>query len=357
MRFIPSKYLRPGMVLNRDLFDADNKLLLSAGQSLTERSIRIINDKHYRGVYIQDSLIEEMVLEEESISQALRNTAVRSLKDFFSSVRSNNMMMSREALAGIKDVVDEMIQDIAVSPYASSSMTDLKIFDDYTYYHSVNVTVISLLLGMAINLKREELRLLGLGAMLHDIGKIFLPKNILDKQEPLTDNEFLLIKSHANKGYKYLISKWEIPVESCVAVLSHHEKFDGSGYPNSSMGLSIPRFGRIVAVADVYDALTSDRPYREALLPSEAMEYIIGNCYTHFDPHVVNTFLQKISPYPIGTHVILSNGLEGIVIENHPQSGLRPKIKIISDSSIPIYCDLATDLNMLDVTIVGISYK
>ncbi len=357
MRFIPAKYLKPGMVLSRNLFGSDNQLLLSEGQVLTELSIRIINAKSYRGVYIKDRFTEEMEYCEESISQILRNNAVNSIKEFFRNVSTNNIDLSRESIVKVKHVVDEMIMEISSSPHATSNMTDLKLFDDYTYYHSVNVTVISLLLGMSMSMNREELRLLGLGAMLHDIGKIFLPKNVLDKRNPLTDEEFALIKTHANKGYEYLISKWEVPVEASAAVLAHHEKFDGTGYPYSSNGESIPRLGRIVAVADVFDALTSDRPYRNALLPSEAMEYIMGNCGTHFDPDVVNAFMQKISPYPVGTHVFLSNGLEGIVVENRPKCGLRPKIKIKTDSKTPVYYDLGNDMRLLDVTIVGISFK
>ncbi len=205
------------------------------------------------------------------------------------------------------------------------NMIDLKVFDDYTYSHSVNVAVLSIIIGVTMGLGRKELTKLGLGALLHDIGKVFIDKDIVNKPGKLTDEEFSSMKMHSKLGYDYVRDRFQLPVKSYVAVLDHHERYDGSGYPNSKKGDEISDFGKMIALADVYDALTSERPYRKALPPSEAMEYIMGNSQVHFDPELVKVFSRKVAPYPVGTLVKLSNGMTGLVVENYEAFCLRRK--------------------------------
>ena len=148
-----------------------------------------------------------------------------------------------------------------------------------------------------------------------------------------------------------------LPKSSNIVALTHHEKYDGSGYPDGIKGNQIPLFGRILAVADVFDALVSDRPYRKALLPSDAVEYILGGSGNHFDSKIIKVFMEKISPYPVGSYVLLSNGEKGLVVKNRPKYGLRPKIKIINDSKVDnksVYYDLSTEY--FDITIKSVIY-
>ncbi len=252
-------------------------------------------------------------------------------------------------------MVNDIVSEITINENATVNMMDLKVFDDYTYYHSVNVSVLSIVVGAAEGLGKSKLYELGLGALLHDIGKVFVPKEILNKSGKLTPEEFEEIKKHSLMGNWYLREKWQVPIESNVAVLSHHEKYDGSGYPYGLKSDRISRFGKIVAVADVYDALTSDRPYRPALSPSEAMEYVMGGSGTLFDPKVVEVFAKKIVPYPVGTCVTLSNGLTAIVTGNYIRCGMRPKIMIISGPQKGVVFDLYNDMSLLNVTITGIA--
>ena len=147
-----------------------------------------------------------------------------------------------------------------------------------------------------------------------------------------------------------------IPKASLKAVLSHHERYNGKGYPDQLSGEDIPLFGRIVCVADVYDALTSDRPYRKAMLPSDALEYIISEYNEMFDPTVVDAFVKKVAPYPVGTCVKLSNDMDAIVIENFESCGLRPKVRIISEGmQTKETINLATDASALNLIIKAIS--
>ena len=206
-----------------------------------------------------------------------------------------------------------------------------------------------------MGLERGDLFELGLGAILHDIGKIFIPKEILNKDQKLTPEEFEEIKSHSIRGYTFLADQWNIPAQANAVVLSHHEKYDGTGYPHNLRGKTIPPYGRIAAIADVFDALTSNRPYRKALSPSEALEYIMGNGGIHFDPQIIGTFVEGIALYPVGTKVELNNGMHGIVVKNYPNLGTRPVVKILSDAKEQVYYDLSNDFSLLNVTITGVS--
>jgi len=163
---------------------------------------------------------------------------------------------------------------------------------------------------------------------------------------------------HSFKGYEYLKNRFNIPSSSKKGVLEHHEKHDGSGYPAGKRGKDISLFGKIIAISDVYDALTSDRPYRKAVTPSDAIEYVMGGSDSQFDREVVKSFIQKIAPYPIGTTVLLSDGSVGIVLENHSDCCLRPKVKIIAHMNIkiePYVIDLRNDMNLLDIVIIDMS--
>jgi HD-GYP domain-containing protein (c-di-GMP phosphodiesterase class II) len=329
MRFVPTFCLREGMILGKSLRSKDGSLLLQQGQYIKTAYITIIHQLGYQGVYIFDNLSEDIIIE-SIIDDELRLSAVKAIKDVYITSayekKGPNLDLTKEIAA---ELVDKIInnKDIIVN------MVDLKVFDDYTYYHSVNVAILSLILGVALNYTRSELFKLGLSALLHDIGKVFIDKNIIEKQGKLTNEEFDEIKKHPLFGYNYLKDKLDIPTKSFLGALQHHEKFDGSGYPEHMKGMDISVFGRLIAVADVYDALTSDRPYRSAMLPSEAMEYIMGGAGTLFDPEYVFLFTRKVAAYPLGTCVKLSNGVTGIVVENYEDCCMRPKLKVISNAT------------------------
>jgi len=353
MRFVPSYCLRAGMVLGRDLYGRSNELLLSRGQVLTETEISRIMKLGYQGIYADDGFSEEPEIG-HAISAQLKNNAVASLKEAFRLVQTEKD--SPQVLRQIETAVCEIVDEIIDNRDAVINMIDLKIYDEYTYFHSINVAVLSTILGYAMGCKRNELYKLALGSALHDIGKVFISKDILEKPGELSDSEMESIREHSFLGSRYLKEKWDIPAEANFPVLTHHERFDGTGYPGGIKGHDIPKFGRIAAVADVYDALTSDRPYRKAVLPSEAVEHIMGGSGNLYDPDMVGVFLKEISPYPVGTCVLLSNGLKGVVVDTGSKCGTRPKIKIDTAGDTPVFYDLYNDMNLLNVTIKEITY-
>ena len=354
MRKMPINKLRPGMIVGKHLYDKHNSLLLSRGHVLSQNEILRIANLKYQAIYIAEKDDDLMQMGSiEDISETLRNNAVATVKELFSLI-SSEKKISKKTITNAKSAVDDIVNEIVLNENITYTMTDLKLFDDYTYYHSVNVTVVAVVLGLSMGLNKNSLYKLGLGALMHDIGKIFVPKPILEKQGKLTEEEFEIIKSHSKNGYDYLKQAEGFPQEANIAVLTHHEKFSGFGYPDGISENQIPVFGRILTVADVFDALVSDRPYRKALLPSEAVEYIVGGSGVIFDPKIVKVFMEKISPYPIGTHVILSNGQKGIVVKNRPKFGLRPKIMVLDETDPPVYYDLSKE--SFDITITGITY-
>jgi len=182
--------------------------------------------------------------------------------------------------------------------------------------------------------------------MLHDIGKMMIPLQIINKPSQLDDGEFDIIKGHPSEGFRYLFENHIGDEEIWAGVRHHHERMDGTGYPSGLAGADIPIMSRIVSVADVYDALTSIRPYRRPMQPAAALEYVMGGANHIFDFDVVTAFLEKIQPYPLGSFVELSNGKLAMIVNNeHP---MRPTVQVLETGQI---LDLYGDHRCLDLVI------
>ena len=352
MRYVAASCLREGMRLARPLY-RNVDTMLAAGVILNERYITSIQRCGFSGVYIDDDLSADIELE-TMISDELRQETTKSLRRIIDIAASGGSAPSQVPDIGkqVENIVDELFtnRDIMIN------MLDLSSYDNYTCSHSLNVAILSIVLAMGMGFPRSETVGIGAGALLHDIGKVFVNKSILQKNGPLTDEEFDIIRKHPKDGFDYISKRYNIPLRHCATILDHHEKFDGSGYPNKKKGTEISLFGRICAVADVYDALASKRPYREAIPPCECVEYIMGSSDTQFDPKVVDIFSQRIAPYPVGTSVRLSNGWVGLVVENYLSYSLRPRVRIYQQdgqSVTPFEISLKNDFHYLSVTIIG----
>ncbi len=352
MRYVPTLCLREGMVLAKSLYGANGVLLLQNGEKLKQSHILHLAHRGFQGVYISDKLSEEIKIE-AVIDDELRGSAVRSVEEVYAQVGTSDI--SKETADHMKKVVENIVEKILENRDTMINMINLKSYDTYTYYHSVDVGSMAVVMGAALGLKGSSLYKLGLGAMMHDIGKVFIDKDIIQKEDSLTDSEYEQVRMHPELGYRYLAaSKLDFPPSALTCVLQHHERIDGSGYPRGLSGGAIKKLSRIIAIADVYDALTSDRPYRQALLPSEAMEYLMGGSGTLFDPELIFLFTRKVAAFPLGTCVLLSNGMTAIVVENYADCCLRPKVKVIIDSPEPIYLDLKNDAGLSNLTITKV---
>ncbi len=351
MRYIPSNCLQQGQKLAVDLLTNKNKILIRRGVPLTQSMIQRIRRLGFQGIYIDDNISKDIEVT-SIISSELKHEVRRHMHSLFNSIEKNikanmqtNINVLGKAIAGI---VDRLLRNRNLIV----NMVDLRSYDDYTYSHSINVSILSVLIGMELGMEKKTLNELALGAIIHDIGKVFVDKNIINKATKLTDAEFEEIKKHSVQGFNYICSNSNVSDNAKSAVLMHHEQYNGNGYPSNISGEDIHFFGRIVCVADVYDALVSDRPYRRAILPSDAMEYIMSGYSSMFDPKIVDAFIRKVAPYPVGTCVRLSTGDTGIVVKNFEYSCLRPKIRIIRNNKpTSEHIDLSHDRWAINVTI------
>lgn len=369
--------LKPGMVLAKDIFHEDQPItaFMRSGAVLTEDTIRRLHQRGFFKVTVEgdgpDELEDTFLKPVDSplvpqaptanrsrrqpiiqpkpvITDQLRQMAVNTLEDAFNdiSVGDNGFIGSEKAVKKLGGIVGKLVDSLVNNRKMLVNISGLKSYDDYTYHHSLSVAVLSIGIGQELGILPRQLNRLGLCAIMHDIGKISVPIEIIRKPARLSENEFLLIKTHSQAGTNYM-KKAAVGDETLWrAVLYHHEKMDGSGYPQGLRGDRIPLWSRIISVADVFDALTSTRPYRTPMEPAQALEYIMGGVGSSFDFEVVSAFVRKIDLYPIGTSVVLSDNTMAVVVDN--TRPLRPVVEILSTGRV---VDLFSDREYLNVVI------
>ncbi len=365
MRLVPLSVIKEGVFLGKTLFNDQGKILLTEGTKLTNRYIDKIKEQGFYTIYIIDDYSQQEL--RDVIKPQIRRQAidtVRNIYNTFSQIEDpdingfkKNKSLEENALNidQIQKIAKTIVDDIFTQPELLVGLVDIKNLDSYTYNHCVNVGILALTLGIGYGLNRNDLYDLTLGCMLHDIGKIFIPKAILNKNGKLSKDEYELIQSHCEKGFTYLREHTDLSATVRIIALQHQERYDGSGYPVGLKGDNINKLAQMASVADVYDALTSDRPYRRALAPNEAIEYIMGSGGRHFNIKMVKTFLGKIIPFPIGTVVLLSNGYIGTVDKLNIEMILRPIIKVFRYDNKDIdsfICDLSQETNVVIKSVV-----
>ena len=236
-----------------------------------------------------------------------------------------------------KLLVAELASNIAENIDASMWLTQLKNRDEYTAIHSLNVCVLSLTFGRSLGLKNEELHELGLGALLHDIGKMQVPLEILNKPGKLTSEEFEVMKSHPQKGYEMLLKDDNLSAKVLSIVKSHHERLSGQGYPDNLPEQSISYYTKIVSITDVYDAITSDRVYHDGMTPHEALKRLYEWMPNNFDTKLMQSFIRTIGIYPVGSVVELKTGHIGLVVKLSDSHRLKPVVMLIMNRNKEYY--------------------
>ena len=272
------------------------------------------------------------------IDDKLKEEAVDSVRQLFDCFSSNEGVFNRttayQCVSGLERVVGDLLDVLSNDATGLIHINDLKQFDEYTYHHSLSVSMLSMATGRELGLSSDELFRLGRCAMLHDVGKQLIPLEIINKKGKLTEEEYKQVKNHAILGAINLKNNSLGNIEMWNGIMYHHEKVNGTGYPKGLKGKDIPLFSKIIAVADVYDAITSYRVHRSPLLPSEAFELIRKDIGISFEYEVVKAFFAKLELYPINTIVELSDDRLGIVVDSDDIFRLRPVIRIWGGSEI-----------------------
>jgi len=329
--------------------------LLNRGVVLNQKYIERLSRLGIPVIYIFNEDLPDLYVEDvidEKTRAAAINTAKKILKNPDSGKSPLNWSLLQETRSTIGEIIEQLIENRSLMV----NMIDIRSFDDYLFAHSVNVCVLSLITGLSLNYDRCQLMDLGMGALMHDIGKTLIPSQILNKPGPLNDREFNVVKQHPIYGYTILTGTGSSYVKktSALVALQHHERYNGEGYPKGITGKDIHEFSQIVGIADVYDAMTVDRVYRKANPPNEACEMLAASGDYFFDYKLVQYFLNNIAAYPAGSIVRLSSGKTAVVMETPRGFSFYPRIKVIYDAegnklAKPVDIDMA-EQNTVTIT-------
>ncbi|TYP53785.1 HD-GYP domain-containing protein [Thermosediminibacter litoriperuensis] len=337
---LPTTHLLPGMKLAKPVYGNCGELLLNRGVVLTSRYINALKRNNVIVVDVDGPVPYDEMEINETLSEKIRVEAMRVLNSWVKNLENT-------PISSIFESVEALLDEILSGKAVIDHLTDICSSDLYTFAHSVDVCTLAILTGIRLGYSREKLFALGAGSLLHDIGKTLIDPAVLNKPGKLTPEEFKIIMTHPAKGWKLIKNKKgenEVHPRSMNIILNHHERYDGTGYPRNLKGSEIDEFSMICAVADVYNAMTTDRVYRKAFPPNEVYEMFQASGNTKFDLRVINAFLSCVKPYPAGTLVRLSNGTIGCVVSANPPLPFRPKVQLIPSGEI---LDLEKELSLV----------
>ncbi len=328
MRITSIENVVPGDVLGQDLYNSNGSILLRRGVKLTQKYIDSLEKLGLSTLYIVDNRLSDI---KSPMSIHLNNLKGQLAKSFTAMNKRVDFGLDydlKNMNSILSDIIDFIIHNKGVNDIC---LVDLKTHDSYTYVHSLNTTLLSCFFGAHKHLSKSRTLDMALGAFLHDVGKIDVPLNILNKSSRLSEEEFTTMKNHPVYGYDKSRGLSSLNEDTRKVILNHHERIDGSGYPYGMAGNEISLLTRIVSASDVYDALTSNRVYRKAFPHKEAYEHMLSGSGTLFDESVIGLFKSHFFIYPIGIKVSLSNKLEGYVVKNNKGFPDKPVVRIFSD--------------------------
>lgn len=349
MRLISINVVKAGMIVGRTIWNEAGHPLLQKGVVLTDRALFRLKQLHIQYVYIEDKISYGIEIE-ETIQPEVRNKIVNKITQSFHSVKEvksgQASFILEQQSKEIGAIVEDLLTTILDSEEVLTVLTDAYLYDEYLYQHSFQVTLYSLAIAKEMGYSSEDLRLIGIGAMLHDIGKLLIPTDILLKPERLTNEEYETMKQHTRYGFDLLRNLHSVSLLVAHCAFQHHERIDGSGYPRGLVDFEIHPFAKIIGVADVFDAVTSNRVYREKLLPSQGMDIIQAGSGTIFSPRVVEALCKSVVHYANGTVVLLSDGRRGIVSKQHMKHPNRPYLRIFEEDDKIL--DATYEISLID---------
>lgn len=347
MKLVAITDIVDGMTLEKDVINDAGITFLSKGTVLNRTHVHALEKLGFDFVYIQyeeiglNKVTDKKLIFIEKLNRDFENS-IKVYKNLYMNARLGRKLEIDDA----KDSISTILKEISSSNDIMNTMRKIIVDDIYTYRHSINVAIYSAMIAKWLKFSEEDMVEVALGGLLHDIGKSKISMSIINKPASLSINEFNEIKLHTDFGRDILKNDSKVSKKIVDAVHHHHESLDGKGYPNGLSGDEIGLYARIVAIADTYDALLSDRVYRKKVSPYKALDILKDESFTRLDPEICTIFIKNISDFYVGNVVKLSNGRLGEVILVNKHNVNRPFIKMSNS-----YIDLSTDysLDIIDV--------
>jgi len=307
-------------VLADDLYSDDNKILLTAGTTLTDDGLQQLRNHGVEKASIRTAP-NEQIYRQELFDNDIKLSLMAGVDNIFCEQRIQVLDIDM-----LVNVIKSVVEKLSQKKSCLLHLIDFHDKNDELSVHSINVSVFSILLGISMGLAKEELCSLGIGGLLHDLGKVHTPPELLNKPARLTTEEFDIVKNHVPLGYSLLRNETSFDHRIGLMVLQHHERCNGKGYPWGLREDQIHQLSHIVSLADVYEALTANRAYRTKFSADKAIDLVNEKAGTHFSAEVVKAFNQIVVPYNIGETVKLSNGQGGKVIGLNSENLRRPQV-------------------------------
>lgn len=323
MREVSVERLKEGDVLAKEIYTAHGKILLGKGVALTLPYINRLRDIGIYGIYIEDEFTNDVIVE-DVISDQHRFDAMTAIEKSCKTIQNEK---DNNAI-DIKESISNVVQDILFQKDIMINLMDMRSFDNRVYFHSVNVCVLATVLGKGVGLPVDKLNELAQGALLHDVGIVNLPKEVINKRGPLTKQEQEIYQTHTMLGYELIRKKPESSIITAHMAYQHHEWTNGKGYPRQLKGTAIHPLAEIVAVADFYDCLIHGAPGIPRVLPHVACEIMMANAGVRFRHDLINAFLKYIAAYPTGYTVKLNNGETGVIVGQNKGLPTRPIVRV-----------------------------
>ncbi|MBM7561190.1 HD-GYP domain-containing protein [Fusibacter tunisiensis] len=345
MRFTPLDYLKENSLLAQNLTNIKNQILLRKNAKLSSKNVERIRALGFKSLYTktpeEEALLEEDV--KDIIDPIVRKKAIHDIKKCIQSFEDQISKQKKELIYGkagqelveiMGTVSSTLVDEILNSADLKISIMDLKSESDYDYEHAVNTAVLSIMTAVKKGMNVIDIQNIAKAALLANIGYKDISSDVYHHDGPLTDSQRYTIQKHPEYSHALLSKNTNLNAHVRTAILQHHERMDGSGYPNNLTSDDIHDYAKIIMIADVYDAMTSDRIHRSAFLHNEVLEYIMGNAGSLFDFDYANIFIRCIVPYPAGTYVQLSDHSKAIVLKNNPSHPLRPVIRRFNGTTV-----------------------
>jgi HD-GYP domain-containing protein (c-di-GMP phosphodiesterase class II) len=340
---LPVSHLIPGMRLSRPVYGQKGQLLLNKGVELTSSYIKGLKEHHVLAVSVGSIPCGTALNDQEAeliLEESIRAQAMASIQNWVEANRK------QEEFASVVESVTTIVDEIINGKIPSGGLAEISAADIYTFAHSIDVCAFSVYMGINFGYQKDDLLTLGMGSILHDLGKTRVSPEILNKPGKLTEEEFEEVKNHPAWGYEMLTEDASSQVSGTALeiVLNHHERYNGSGYPDGLKGKEIGDMAGICALSDVYNAMTTERVYRKAFPPNEVYEMIMTYGDRDIKYELVRLFSTSVYPYPIDTLVLLSTGKVGCVTAANRNLPFRPVVDVLGTGE---RIDLSEELSVV----------